>query len=657
MHPDFLEKIILSRKREHWEWEKVLQKIKCRASVLVVLVAANKLAFAETSIKIDDDDRPSKPPLECGLYIAQSTIPNAGLGIFTGISKSEGDTIGNGDKAIPLVDFYWHNGEYTDESHLDDEHHQPFFNPLSDYVWHGIGMGMDYETEIDEDITAFWPGIDAMINCNLGLLNVVKSTPEYDEAGLHRNSHPGAGSISAYDAAPTKIIRDIPVGGELFKHYGDFWFTSRDFAFGNIPISTDYIDILNVTWALKNLTDSVPSFQKLSPSTLYKELVLEAKEIWDSRTLNALHTATWEDILEATEAFDIGVLLQPNATRSIEWLDAHGGCIDHIVPEYSTIDGAGHGAFAKRDLPKGTIVTVTPAVHFPDRKVMNMYFEKDAEDGQQVRDMESGPSGHQLLMNYCFGHPQSTLLVCPYGAGVNYINHNQTKANVKVHWAPHGSFNHDSKWLETYPKDMMWESSTKLAMEYVALRDIQEGEELFLDYGNEWETAWQKHVEEWAGAMTEPEEYVSAHQMNLINGESPIRTKQEQDVEPYPANLGINCHYALRQSIWEELVETSWEGTHGGPLDYIDEIGWLRDYKGFPCVILNRDDTNDMYSVALQFTEDGEDFEELVQEVPRQAIMFVDVPYTTDIHLIGAFRHAIGIPDEIMPEAWKHEQP
>ena len=61
----------------------------------------------------------------------------------------------------------------------------------SDYVWHGIGMGMDYETEITEDITAFWPGIDAMVNCHLGLLNVLKSVPIYNEAGLHRNRHAG----------------------------------------------------------------------------------------------------------------------------------------------------------------------------------------------------------------------------------------------------------------------------------------------------------------------------------------------------------------------------------------------------------------------------------------------------------------------------------
>jgi hypothetical protein len=31
------------------------------------------------------------------------------------------------------------------------------------------------------------------------------------------------------------------------------------------------------------------------------------------------------------------------------------------------------------------------------------------------------------------------------------------------------------------------------AFDYVALRDIKEGEKLFLDYGNGFEAAWQKH--------------------------------------------------------------------------------------------------------------------------------------------------------------------
>jgi len=62
-----------------------------------------------------------------------------------------------------------------------------------------------------------------------------------------------------------------------------------------------------------------------------------------------------EDIQRAIDVDDIGFLLQKNASRSIEWLNINGRCIDHIVGGLSTIEGAGHGAFAKRNIPKDTI--------------------------------------------------------------------------------------------------------------------------------------------------------------------------------------------------------------------------------------------------------------------------------------------------------------
>ena len=33
------------------------------------------------------------------------------------------------------------------------------------------------------------------------------------------------------------------------------------------------------------------------------------------------------------------------------------------------------------------------------------------------------PIGSQLIRNYCFGHPQSTVVLCPYMSPLAYINH------------------------------------------------------------------------------------------------------------------------------------------------------------------------------------------------------------------------------------------
>lgn len=152
----------------------------------------------------------------CGVYLAPSTIPNAGLGVFTTRPLQEGDTVGTpGDVCIPIIDLKWHmGGRGTDD----------FFWPLSEYVWNGDAMGMDHESEIRNGVKGFCPGaMDCATNCNLALVNVGKSLPEYNNAGLHRKRDPGAGAITPYLNGTTIVEADIPVGGELFKHYGDSW--------------------------------------------------------------------------------------------------------------------------------------------------------------------------------------------------------------------------------------------------------------------------------------------------------------------------------------------------------------------------------------------------------------------------------------------------
>ena len=492
--------------------------------------------------------------LECELFIAASTIPNAGLGIFSGISKKKDDFIGNGDKAIPLIDVWWHNG-----------HEEDFFDPMQDYTWDGSSMGMGLEVFRNNDLSAFWPGIDAMVNCNAALLNTEKATPRYDEGGLHRSKHPGAGGITPYNADQSIVTRDIPIGGELFKNYGEDWFLYRT-NLGQIPVESHYGMVLDL---MSDMIDKI----KFDSSVMYNELIKEFQTIWDSRMLNALYDFTWKDVLRAIDVDDIGILLQNNATRSVDWLKENGKCIDHIINKQSTIDGAGHGAFAKRDLPIGTLITGTPLIHFPYTKNwFNMYDYQICENGQMVRNTTDGPYGQQLLLNYCFSHPQTTVVVCPYGSGINYINHasnsansansdsnsnnGDDSANVKIQWSKNGTTNHNDDWLLKTPNEMMdYSYATHLAFDYIALRDIKEGEELFLDYGQTWKNKFTKLQNEWPTYDdTYLKDYISAIEYNTKYGNDILPTKIEEQEVPideqpsayyYPNNLFIRCHSIL----------------------------------------------------------------------------------------------------------------
>jgi len=89
---------------------------------------------------------------QCGLYIAESTIPGAGLGSFTGVAKKEMDPLGYGDVCFPNIDIHRHNPD-------------PVFDPFASYVWSGATMGMTREA-YSNDVVAYCPGLDCIINCS-----------------------------------------------------------------------------------------------------------------------------------------------------------------------------------------------------------------------------------------------------------------------------------------------------------------------------------------------------------------------------------------------------------------------------------------------------------------------------------------------------------
>lgn len=161
---------------------------------------------------------------KCGLYLAPSTIPGAGLGLFAGDEKNPGDIVGPGDVAIPIVDIKYHASRRI----LANGKKGPrVFNMFADYQWAGKVMGMQQESDDDiNGVTAHVPGLDAVINCHLGLLNVGKAVPIFNDGttskrGAARYTSPGSGAMTPYYNGTTRVTNYIPAGGELFKFYGE----------------------------------------------------------------------------------------------------------------------------------------------------------------------------------------------------------------------------------------------------------------------------------------------------------------------------------------------------------------------------------------------------------------------------------------------------
>ena len=237
------------------------------------------------------------------------------------------------------------------------------------------------------------------------------------------------------------------------------------------------------------------------------------------------------------------------------------------------------------------------------------------------------------------------MILSPYGPAFPLINHNQTKANVKLQWASPAKSQHNPKMLRKTVSELNDIASAQLAMELVALRHIEAGEELFLDYGDEWEAAWTKHVETWEPVQG-ADSYVSAFEMNQ-QVDHVLRTEFEQMTDPYPANLMIK----FQEHFEDDEFRSGWLQNNTSPVRDKFHFTWMLDYS-IECEILNRllVDRRTLYTIVIM---EDEVFS-LLENVPQEAIFFADRPYSSDVFLPNAFRYEMRIPDELFPEQWKN---
>lgn len=261
------------------------------------------------------------------------------------------------------------------------------------------------------------------------------------------------------------------------------WFLSRDGVFELVPIYTSF----------ENAQAFLKEYGKLlvgsdNPSDLVEDKMSlddEAqRDLWDviktfsyaSRERQALPD-NHRDAVRAIHG-DILLIEKENSIRSLEYLKEHGKCQDNIMPKPSAIPHAGRGAFATRFIPKGGLVAPAPVVHFADKAAVNMYNETIGRLGNIVRDESLGPIKKQIIVNYMFSHPNSTVALWPYSSNVAYINHHATEFNAELRWAKDFDFFHHEDWLSK-PVDFLEEQWTAgLMLEFIALRDIQVGEEV-----------------------------------------------------------------------------------------------------------------------------------------------------------------------------------
>ena len=566
---------------------------------------------------------------QCRIWVAMSTLPGTGIGMFAGaepIQKGEEIMPGAGDHIIPIVDLelFHHEGVLLED----------IFFFWDEYTWTANSLGLGTALGGESTVKVASPGFGAVANCFMDFINVDEGNPMESVAqNLHRSKDPGAGAFTYYHSRMSKAKKDIKPGEELFVKYGNHWFLRRQEKLGPIPIKGDHDIAFKLFQRYKG---KIVSWEKAKKNTealkdMWDIFVLDSA--WESRVFAALPPK--EDY---TKMEDIGLikLKQNRMVRSVEWLEENGICADNFYMDTSTLKQAGHGAFASRFLAEGSPVLPIPLIHIPYRHILDMYALKRGKYGPEV-DKTKGVVGKQLLLNYCLGHANSTMLLSPYGP-MFVANHNQTLVNVRLQWALPERSNHHPEMLEKPVYYFYSENSAKLAMELVALKDIQPGEEIFLDYGEEWENAWQEHLRTWS-PVPDAESYVPVKQFEEKTEQ--LKTELELLVEPYPKNVELKCFssFLTNKRKWQKAIQNGQDLHH------------LRRGQTLPCNITGyKKDSNDrsLYTTSIS----GED--QLVDGMPREAFTFEDKPYAPDMFLTNAFRHDIRIPNDIFPDAWKN---
>jgi hypothetical protein len=109
-----------------------------------------------------------------------------------------------------------------------------------------------------------------------------------------------------------------------------------------------------------------------------------------------------------------------SSSRSVDWLRENGWCLDNVRPiPVSKYQHAGRGLVARRPLAAGAVVAPVPVRAIRRSSLRIKRRQRQRADGKTTTLVDE--ETEQLLINYCFGHPDSSFLLYSYGPMVKYV--------------------------------------------------------------------------------------------------------------------------------------------------------------------------------------------------------------------------------------------
>jgi hypothetical protein len=338
-------------------------------------------------------------------------------------------------------------------------------------------------------------GIFPNHHCVLASIDFDYPENPYDDSMVNRYRDPSAGSFSYHMGRHYTVSRDMKAGDELFLDYLDCEQNAtldREWEKA-VPKTAEYYEAADLVWQhyiqIKENKDNSNAYTFDYDKDSGKLVVRNNITTIDPRVMTLL-PQTRTDFLTLLSRIDIQhysrdelmMQLAKLATvepRTPEWIRQNGQCLEHLKPGPSSLPHAGQGGIAQHRIAKGELVVPSPMLHILDKRILKI-FNNQGVDSKRI----------QLLMNYCLGHPQSSLLLCPTTNAI-LINHCSTRQkncgsggqgpNARYEWSL-GDME-TNPWLKMTIDDMAKQAAHRangLAMNVVAIRDIAPGDEVRL---------------------------------------------------------------------------------------------------------------------------------------------------------------------------------
>ena len=378
----------------------------------IVLFALPAAAAALAS----DEQNQLQPQQQCGLYLAissTSTVDETHWGLYAGKDFPAGTEISSPDVAINIPHLRANNQPLEDEDTENAELLSQMVDFFEGFFWVPETAAAQNELTQGRAVTAV-PGAGMLAgysakrtNADWNIRSCYKRPLLGETSGA---SHPGRGAQSPFYNTVVVSTQDIKTGAEIFMEYGE--------SFGRDE-EDDELNVMDYTRIDDTVDQMMDFFQKHKDNLdedakteiytfLLKDVMKAAVGAGKARRIQTLFPPNPDDLSKIIQAGGARKYSDPGVYRSEEWLQQYGLCIDNIRVDASTIPNAGRGAFATRKIPAGGLVTPVPVTHIPDSDVLDMYPLVENENGDYVR--ESGEAtSQQLLLNYCFGHPESSV--------------------------------------------------------------------------------------------------------------------------------------------------------------------------------------------------------------------------------------------------------